>query len=197
MRQSAIVDATTLRASRCGHFLHGRSTGNRDGGLPLLRWQRNLREEHPATMPSRYECRGPASDGQRHFIREFRSDSAGHTRRQSDGMMLAPAPCVCYSPRPPCLYSKLFLPVLVSHPVAQARQAGRDTAAIDRDLGAADKTGLVGGEEQNQFGAFEARVLAMQWDPSARCVREGFAAALEKPGIGDLARMDRVDPGTP
>src|SRR3954469_11558677 len=87
--------------------------------------------------------------------------------------------------------------VLLTNPIEQAGEAGRDIAAVDRDLGAADKTRLVGSEEQHQLGAFLGRALAVQRYRGARGRRKALAAALEKPGIGDLPRMDRVDPDVP
>src|SRR5690349_20156438 len=86
--------------------------------------------------------------------------------------------CIFRDFRPLLQRSSLFL-VFVSNAVPQPCQPGCDIAAVDRDLGAADKTRLVRCQKQHQFGAFLGRALAVQWDRGAGGVREGVAAALE------------------
>src|SRR5271155_1717825 len=81
--------------------------------------------------------------------------------------------------------------------VSEVGDAGRDVATVDRDLGAADEARFVRGEKQHQFGAFLGRALAMHWDRRACRMGKGLAAAPEKAGIGDLPRMDRIDPDVP
>ena len=50
---------------------------------------------------------------------------------------------------------------IVAHAVAQTRGAGGDIAAVDGDLGTADKARLIRRKKQHEIGAFLWRALAM------------------------------------
>src|SRR5579863_719034 len=76
-------------------------------------------------------------------------------------------------------------------------EPGRDIAAVDGDLGAADEARFLAREKQRELGAFLRRSLAAEGDRRARGMRESLAAAPKKSGVGDLSGMDRIDADLP
>src|SRR6202035_1133476 len=81
-----------------------------------------------------------------------------------------------------------------AHTIAEARRTGGDIAAGNGGFRAADKALLIRREEQHQIGTFLWRPLPVQRDRDPGGMSKGIAAAAVKPGIGDLAGMDRIDP---
>ena len=93
------------------------------------------------------------------------------------------------------LYALAELPVLrpdPAHAVAQARSARGDIAAVDGDLGAADKARFIGGEKQHLIGAFLWRPLAVQWDRDARGM--GRSCVVGASELQVTERRTRVTP---
>src|SRR5262249_42523711 len=81
-----------------------------------------------------------------------------------------------------------------AHTVAQIRRARGDVATVDRNFRAADKARLVRREKQYKLGAFLWGALTVHQYRAPGGMRKGSPAAVVKARIGDLPRMDRIDP---